>query len=195
MNTTATKKEKTIEADTTNSTYRWVMYLDDSHKLEHMVGWSKVIGWDERKDKFEHLMGCIVRLTNSGYLSTTKRIEIYTRLKTDAFYNIKTEVKFLILKPNDYILHLPDSHPKKRDLVIFLDKLYKSVLQGISVKYLIPTNKTNFSKDDYLDWKKQDFFNNIALENYCVKMVKSGHAFGAVEHFRQQYLQNKPFRK
>lgn len=192
------------KTDKIYSTYWWEMELDPNHphnssKVKLMTGYSKYEGHDEAMDKLELFMKKIIMLHSNGYFDKSKFIIFFMRVgnlldksncrtllwmnKED--YKINDEIKFDTKFYKYFFI--------EGGVLDFLNRFYDYTKNNKDVKFLVPSKKVKFSKDDYLDVTKQNFVSRRHLYAYGEKMIKNGHPYDAVMNFQIKYEQNKPF--
>lgn len=178
--------------DSTFSTYYWKMELNPLHeknKVSTMTGYSSKDGHSEAQDK-NHLLKRITKmLVINGYVGRSKKIEIFHR--TRSLIEKGSDTLVLELLPSDYIVY--EGYPyDRRDLIIFLKKIYNQVLEGETVKYLLPKpSKPDYTKrleDDKMNVDKCTFYKTSDLQVYCEKLKSEGFENGAVNAFYRRYL-------
>lgn len=185
------KQHKPLQWDKINSTYWWQMKLDLNNPrnlVAEIYGYSKAQGHDEARDKKQMLMGKIVMLHTNDYLNRSKEILFYKRV-SDTGINKKEDLHLFTLTAKK-VTAMSESMLKHQDFITFLDKFYKAISEGKNPKFLLPTRKANFSKDEYLDIDIQ--FTRIGhdlmkLSNYCSRLIQNGHSFIAANNFFFKY--------
>lgn len=187
--TPAVRPLKALVADKMTSTFWWEMFLDPAQPLncvEKMTGYSKFQGHDEAKDKRQLLMRKVIMLYTTGWLNKSTQICMYCRV--GEFIDKKRDEMMFVLK-RDHV-ELSPRYLQDFELVRFFEKFYQMLRSGKDVKTLLPAPKAHFSKDEYLNIDLQHpriGTDEMKLNNYCARLIRNGHAFGAVNHFFTQY--------
>lgn len=189
------KSQAELTADKIDATYWWVMKLDPTHpenapNKEEITGYSKFQGHDEARDKIQLLLRKILMLVTNGYLERSNSIQIYRR--KGEFVNKKEDDLILTLFPDQCKLEKIIMNAEHHPVALFLQRLYDRIVNNKPVDFLLPKRNPIFKKAEYLDVNKVTLKNQIALDNYCIRLVKNGHSMSEVIAFRERYMKKHP---
>lgn len=178
------------------SSFYWEIELNPYHRanspnVQSMWGYSKREGQDERKDKLQLLMRKIHTIFGvNGYIERIKCVHIYSR--DQRIINKRTDRLVLILYPKTYQLQAEFIATKYEPLHRFLADFYDCVVNGKDIKHILPKERADGTKDDYMNVDKLKFTSTGQLDQYCAKLVRNDHPFDAVVNFRIKYLEKYP---
>lgn len=166
--------------DKINSTYKNIIYFNNTQRVPFLEGYSKGLLFNEALDKTVLLEAWIVRLFNRGYLDCKKMVRIDFFLKS--FLGNDDELIFSLQPFSFTIVH--DSFIMNERLNSFLERFYAQIKSG----NIITKNLTHKrEKEEIFPLKKGIFKNDDELRVFCIKKIREGHPEGLVKGFFYKY--------
>jgi hypothetical protein len=174
--------------DSNKSTFKHTIYFKNGKILD---GYSKKVNYSEKTDKVDCLSNIICRLLGYGYLD-----------KNDTSKDEILWIEFKLNKTNDTFLRLFYhsfewlSPTFKIDeggkLIIFLEKFYKKLNNGVEAQKIINSLYINSRNRgiDYFNTKMKRFTSLVQLIRYCeMLLLHFQFPIGQVTQFYNKYVE------
>ena len=192
-------KKTKLNWDKINSTYMWIIDLDKNHpanysqKTDKLFGYSKVIGSDEPKDKFQLLMTKALMFYNKDYLLKSTCIHFF--IKQGAFMDMVNQVEIIRFYKEECVINPiceknPDFYNKyfiRGGIRAFLDKFYQNIKSRRKMSDLKPKSKKFITPDESLSIDLVKLTSKEQLFEYCKKLIGLGYSIEDVATFKKQY--------